>query len=407
MGQDSKLYLSKEKVLEWVTISALILFYISDSINKYLKYSELDFQRVSVVVRAFYELVFILLIIVFINRKKIEGAITLVIFTGTFLLSILLYFIFIDTRIEIPEHIIVFNKYIFTSIIFFAIYEINKYESVQKRVTKVLENIFLLNACLAILGLVLDIRLFETYLGVDYRFGYDGLIVAQNEATFFYFLSLSYFYHLWQYRSGSIWKFIIVLISCVILGTKGYYVFMVFLALYHMYAHPNKVRNWVIVGGGLFATLLYVFTNFEKFQFFTYLVQKDGWVTMALSGRDLLFMEHFFPELMSWSPIQWIIGGHDTIIHLIEMDLFDMFLSFGIFGSALFLFLQFKTIFNFNYKYHFPIFFVFSYLFLAGLGGHFFASAVNSLNVVLVALSFQHYYDQLSKSKLSKNSVSA
>jgi hypothetical protein len=407
VGDKSKIYLSKEKVIEWVTLTALVLFYVSDAINKYLKHIDFGYERVSVITRAFYELLFIGLIILFVNRKKLEGILGLVIFTATFLLSIGLYFVFIDSKINIPEHIIVFNKYIYVFIIFFAIYEINKYPSAQKRVTKLLENIFLLNALLAISGAIFDFPLFKTYLGVDYGCGYDGVFVAQNEATFYCFLSLTYFYHLWQFKSGPIWKFLVVLVSCIILGTKGYYIYLVFIAVYHMYAHPNKIRNWTIIGGGLLTTILYVVINFDQFDFYAHHLKKYGLLTMALSGRDELFRENFMSEIWKWSPIQYLIGGHDRVAHMIEMDLFDMFLSFGFFGSALFLFLYFKTIFNFNYRYHFLIFFVCSYYFLAGLGGHFFASAVNSLNVVLVCLSFQHYYDQLSDSKLVEKTESA
>ncbi len=363
---------------------------------------EVGFDRVSVFSRAGFEAVFLILIIVYPNRKKLEGLSLITILTGLFLLSIVLYSVFISSALNIAEHLVVYNKYIFVFVVFYALYELKFHDMALKHVAKVLEFIFILNAMLALSGLIFDLPVFGTYLSRWERFGYDGFIVAQNEATFFCFLSLSYFYQSWQFRNEKGWKFIVVLASCLIIGTKGYYIFLVFLALYHMYAHPNKIRNWTIIGGGLIATFSYVIFNFDQFEFYAHHLKKYGLLTMALSGRDELLIEHFTAEIYSWSPIQYFIGGHDLIIHLIEMDFFDLVLSFGLIGTILYLFVQFRTIFNFPFKFHFPIFFVCCYYFLAGLGGHFFGSAVNSLYVVLVCLILQKYYETLASGKAEK-----
>ncbi len=392
------LVLREEGIIDFIFISALILFFFSDAANKYLVYRGADFTRISIIVRAVYELIFFLLIMLFINKSRLQfliffGALFLIFATGQLMVAN-----HSEGKYNFMENINIFNKYLFVLIIYFAIYKYQYYQANFKRLIKVLDIIFIANSILIIIGFVFRIRMFSTYIlynAFTYKFGYSGLIPVQNEATLFLFLGLSFYYYRYLIlsRVEDKWKFICVFVSAFLLGTKGIYIFLFLLFVYHFFK-KTSIRQKKIAGYvALFLALaIFIFfqTGYSRILFGYYLREFNEfglWHTL-LSGRNTFFGYKLLEILSSWNPLNFFIGGQDQSKYLMEMDLVDAFLFFGLIGTCLMFVFYFKTLFRFTLKNSFFSFFVFSFFLIAFFAGHFFASAVNALYLCVVSLFF-------------------
>ncbi|HZY80883.1 MAG TPA: hypothetical protein VFE50_15270, partial [Cyclobacteriaceae bacterium] len=92
--------------------------------------------------------------------------------------------------------------------------------------------------------------------------------------------------------------------------------------------------------------------------------------------------------LSHWTFVNYLFGGEDPMNFLVEMDFFDLFLFMGLVGFVIYFVLLFSTVFRFNKKQPFHLFFVTIYLTLAFLGGHFFSSVINAVYLCLICMFF-------------------
>jgi hypothetical protein len=379
--------------------SALYIFFISDACNKILYLLHSDFYRVSILFRSLYEGLFFLLILLFINETRL---LFLKIFLSSFILFIagqLIIFFKAGYDYNFPENISLFNKYFFVFIIFFAIYKLLYYPDKLQKILKAFERVLLINSVATFIGFFLQIDLLRTYTDNDFRYGYSGFIPAQNEATLFFFIAISYFYYQHFILKIKSKKFYFVLLSCFLLGTKGIYLFLVLLLIFHFLYHSSLKTKLIslftalsLLGGCLW--YLTTESSQKVLGYFIYQAQRTGWLNTMLSGRNTHISTKGTDILYDWTIPNYFIGGMDQTKVNFEMDFFDLFFFLGIIGSTIFLALYFSSIFKFNILKPFNFFFVISFFAIAFFAGHFFASAINALYLCIISLYLyqtQHY----------------
>ncbi|WP_299824556.1 hypothetical protein [uncultured Pontibacter sp.] len=382
---------SEEKLVYWVVKTALVLFFISDVLNRILIYYEFDFSA-SLYVRGFYELVFISIIAVYSNRSRTSFFITILILFCFFAAGIIAFSLNYPDDFNTLFHLSVFNKYIFVFIIYQAINSLKNKPTYIDNLVALLENIFVLNSVIVIIGAAFQIDLLRSYPGErSLRFGYIGFIPAVNEATLFYLIGLSLAYYRRYILNIETKKFYVIVVASLLLGTKAIYLIIVSLLLLHL-ARTSKFKTKVYVISTIlilaFAVKLYLGTPDAqvRFNLFYRLANEYGIMSMLLSSRDILLQTRFLANTDYWGIVNYLFGGQNQLRFLIEMDLFDMMLFFGIIGSILYLSLFFSSLFTFKKNRYFNLYFILIYFTIAALGGHFFASALNALYLALAVL---------------------
>src|ERR1051326_5004337 len=89
--------------------SALILFFIADACNKFLYLSHVPFFRVSILFRSIYEVLFLLLILVFLNRVRVLFLQIFLILFGLFLAGQIFLSNNVYYEYNLKENISLFN----------------------------------------------------------------------------------------------------------------------------------------------------------------------------------------------------------------------------------------------------------------------------------------------------------
>lgn len=386
------------------------MFFIADATNKYLDVHGSG-QSVSIFARFVFEIIFIALALSIANKRIVELYIGLAIILVFFLLGqFTLLSKMAQTMGDFAVNVKIFNKYIFALLIYPIVeYVFGKREDLLLKLVYCFYILFLINIIIAIAGLLLDLEIVRSYPFRD-RFGFSGLIPKRNEATLFYVLgvTVSYVRFVVLGRKERL-LFLLSILGAILLGTKGIYIFLVFLFLFHFRANKNFLRNFfiVIILGIIIGVIIFPQTTI--YQYYSSQAERVGLTTMLLSGRDIIFYNEITRTVGDWNIINFLMGGQNQNIKAFEMDFLDLFFFFGLLGAIIYLLLTMKFIFAGRYKLPFQMFFMFSYFFLAFFGGHFFASAVNALYFVIVAIYINRsnaLYDPALNLKLNNNDTS-
>lgn len=259
----------------------------------------------------------------------------------------------------------------------------------REKLSVVFEYIILCNALLVFIGLVFDIKIFNTYLGS--RFGFNGLFVTSATSSYVYALTLIYL--LAKYKSNLLKKLsnIIIIGSMFCIGTKVSYLFLIcFFAVY--FWKYTKLNKTIVFSGviGLGVISLYVF--FFKFGIFNEIREKDGLVSSIMSYRDELLLERTIPYIQEhWSTLNYMFGGVSDLTTKSQIEFIDIFYFFGIFGGVLYYSIFFKAFLVVKLEIHIAI--LLSLLFIIVLlAGNF--SVTASIAIYLVVLSEYLKYNE-------------
>lgn len=400
------------KNLGFLISSALILFYMSDALNKYFQVRSSivnaegeifrDSLSVSIFFRLVFEVVFLYLIVRFYDKKRKQGLMLIGGLFFSFIIGNLLFLLnYYDSNYSLSHHLTSFNKYIFVFIIFYAIKDIvNNTEAIDK-IYKILKKIYFVNSCLILVGLLLNINLFKSYYNQEYRYGYNGLIPSINEATLFYMTGLSLFYFNYITQKKDFWLLVLCILASLLMGAKAMYLFLFLLLAYHILFKANywqKVVSTIIIIVGTITLIPFLLRDKYSYlyDFFIYQYEKNGLLQTLTSGRSLFVITRFIENLEYWNFFNFLFGGTDQFKFYIEMDFFDLFLFFGAVGFVLFFVLYFKTLFGKLKRNTFRLFFCFSFFLIAFLAGHFFSSALNALYLNITVLYMIAHEKQIS-----------
>lgn len=363
-----------------VSLLALVIFFISDALTKILDI------KISIYSRVLFEFLFIIYLIKYLNYKKYKYLTILILLFSTMFIGLFILIIHGNTfpTFSIMFQFSVFNKMIFIFLIFLFLSDLKKIYI--EKLIKIFTYLILINSIIIILSYIGDIKVFSSY-GESGRFGYSGIINATNEASYFIIIGLSLLYYQFRFLNKNTIKFIFVLLSTFVVGTKAVYMFLILLFLFDfIYFFRIKKTFYLIF------TIFLIFYFFlseiilaleDNFQYILSFYDRLSLFSFLISSRDILFQTRFDLLTHSWTDLNIIFGGSDLKAYYFEMDMIDVFVIFGLpFG-----FLYFYLYFNAFYIQHtFAKFIVLVLFGLAMLGGHFFGSAVNALYLVLFVL---------------------
>lgn len=386
-----KLRLQEKSIALFLLTTGVVLNYVFDGLNKIGKLHIPVLSRSAIIYRLLFEIICILLILIFLNKKRLSWLSVFVYFIICFIIGNIYIKYIIGIDIVLLEQFIYFNRYFFIFFVFFATYKAIKNRFQLNIAINSFKKIFLLNGVLAIFGLLFSIKLFSTFPTGVKRFGYDGLIYAQNEASIFYLLGLFVFYYDWRYKKRPLKNLIFVLFLCLLTGMKAVILGIGLLASFHFFSTVNLKKLLYIIFGSIAGAAI-IILSFSKlkilFAYYYYFFINKGFIFTILGGRNTFIESRVIPYLEKWGGINYLIGGQNISnitdnLALVEMDFIDLFLFFGAINAAFFLWFYKKHIIG-GIKNKFFLFVVCLFFLLAFFSGHFFTSSVNPIFIIIV-----------------------
>jgi len=198
-----------------------------------------------------------------------------------------------------------------------------------------------------IVGASLSIDLFRSYQAdVQIRSGYKGIVYAQNEAAALVVAAtaLGYLHALvrgWTWRS-------MLLVGCMIVasgltGTKGAMLGAMGVTCAYFFARYNAIKaSWyaglVLTVLAIAATSAYFFVpavnqavdlSLRYFEYRSGHTDDDVVLTLLLSGRNLK-LANVWTDVQANGYIALLTGGHPVVRYMVELDVFDLLLAFGV-----------------------------------------------------------------------------
>lgn len=374
----------------FLLVIAFVTFYFVDGLGKILQRSGSDFYRYGAFLKAFFEIFALGFSIITISRSKINLLSSLLYFLIAFLLG--QYFL----SINFPELLFFENfntlfKYLFPFIIFLIAIEVINYKKYPSLIFKYYRLILTINSLFIILGFLFKIEVFNTYDG-PWRFGYDGLIFAQNEATYVFIFAVTTVYYRRFYLNINESFFWIVLLPSLLVATKGVYLYLVLLLLFHVFKRVSLKNiltfgiTFLVLGYFSFSTAINkIFMN--SYNIFIYMYDQGGIWNALLSGRNQYIDSKLTPLIFEqWSIPNFLFGGQDVVSHYIEMGFIDLFLFFGLFGFILYLYIFYSIFKMVPFQKDFKIFFGICLFLIIATAGHFFESGIAGLHFIFLIL---------------------
>lgn len=250
-------------------------------------------------------------------------------------------------------------------------------------ILKILVFIFLINCMFSWFGFFFGVELFRTYghiadidAGwVDQRFGYDGFLLEQNNATYFYIIGLVACYWLYSIKKMNLLLLLFGYISCFIVGTKSLYAAVFLLSILALFK-SKKTRVSILL---IFLVIFLVW-----FMFSTSIIDRLNFslINSALSGRLNNYISHVYPLLERIDMFQFLLGfqGGDPKKYLVEMELVDIFIFFGGLGGFVYIYICLKEIYSIikNSNLKLSIVSIFIILIVSVFSGHLFYDPVSS-----------------------------
>ncbi|UII81564.1 hypothetical protein [Flagellimonas sp. CMM7] len=387
-----KVKIEEKQLAVFILTTGLVLNYIVDGVNKVCSIYLPILSRSAIIYRALLQILCIVIIVLFVNKKRVSWLLSFLFFLACFFISNLYLKYIVGIDVYLIEQFIYFNKYFFIFFLFFATYKVLAESSYLEKFIEVFKKVFLFNGFLALVGALLSIKAFFIVPEGPSasRFGYDGLIISGNEASIFYLLGLFVIYKDWRFKKRGFNFFLLAIVFCFLTGMKAVLLGMALLFFYHLFTTISikKLIGIFSLMSAMFLTLfLYAPKIRDLFGYYFYFLKEKGFVFMFTGGRNTLIDSRVLPFLENWDIINYLIGGQnisniEDFLSLTEMDIIDLFLFFGVINGVLFL-LLYKTQIVSKVKNTFYLFCVGVFILLAFFAGHFFTSSVNPIYIIV------------------------
>ena len=245
----------------------------------------------------------------------------------------------------------------FTFIIVFKKLKLSQFMRIEI-IIKVTLIVYMLSV---VLGGAFGIEAFESYNNVG-RFGYKGVIIAQNEASGLVLASLLICgYNFSRGCADGYDKalFILATLGSLMLGTKAAAVlpFLVLSIIIVSRKGYIKALPYVLGSMVLFFVVLFLAVKYipavnsavsDSLAYFIYQYEfyaKGNIVTLILSGRDNKF-EFAVSNYIFENPLYLILGGYPAGLYSVEVDFIDLAFIFGGPLFSVYLFYFHKEFFN-------------------------------------------------------------
>ncbi|PKP25095.1 MAG: hypothetical protein CVU03_09710 [Bacteroidetes bacterium HGW-Bacteroidetes-2] len=366
----------QKSINKYIAPVLLIVFFLSEAYGKIANRYFYDKSDIAKYIKFIVLLLLISASVKYLRQLKLIG---------------LLFLLFLLGQLTITngfqnEIIVVFVKFLFPLFIF--LYFNNNLESSnnKKLLFKTFEWLMVINSILMLIGILLSIKLFKTYQGS--RFGYNGAFFAASTGSYAYIITLMYFLLSYKEKVIKNWKFILIFISCIFIGTKAVYLAMAFTIVYIIIISKIPFKKTLLVVASL-SVLLLAYYFFFHFGIFNTIRQKESLFTALMSYRDEQFWEITLPYIKeNWTWINYLIGGVTDFDLRSQMDLIDVFFFWGILGGALYLHLFFRLFLPFKMNRTGWVFISFL-AFIVFLAGNFFVYSFVALFLVVLKLILQ------------------
>jgi hypothetical protein len=367
-----------------------VLFYLSDGIAKIVLRSGEGHTPYSAILKGFFEIMILVYAIITLKKTKAYFLFAMFLLAGCFLIGQFFLSLSFD-EINFMQNFNTLFKYLFPLILYLLAIDIIAYGKYPWQLFKSYKVILTINSVLILIGLLSGIKFLETYPGI-YRFGYDGLILAQNEASFIFIFAIATVYYRRFYLKINEHFFWIILIPSLVVATKAVYLFIVLLLLFHIVKRVS-LKKLIIYGVFSLALGYFLFSTsinkilINSYDVFMYGYNRGGLLYALLSGRDIYLKSKLEPLLFEhWSLPNLFFGGQDVIAHYIEMGLIDLFLFFGIIGFSIYLYIYYKLFNLLSFRKDFKIFFGLTLLIIIATAGHFFESGIVGVHFIFILL---------------------
>ncbi len=378
----------------------IILMFVADGINWLLKYYQAPFFRISIFVRALAQLYFLVLLLR--RRRGLNIWIMMCFFYLVFLIgslaSIDLY------QRNWVESFSVINKMLFFFVCLGVFRLYFKTTESRDQLFKVFEFLVLVEAFTVIIGFIFHLDVLSSYgsgtPGFD-RFGYKGLIPAQNETSGFFIIA--FFYFLWKIvrLNRGMLQFLTVFVAALLTGTKTSFilvgVLLLYLARWLMGKRIKRIRMYIVVSVFLVALVALLAHDYilalvqPTIGFYVDKVRNLSWSPLEtfLSGRTLKTKRFFSDYWPHFGFLNYLFGGHDLPIFWTETDLVDVFISLGLVGGVVFYYCYLKALlFNTKGVRFTHLLFVITWLGASTIAGHLVFSAINGAYLAILILAF-------------------
>ncbi|MCF6297286.1 MAG: hypothetical protein L3J08_04760 [Flavobacteriaceae bacterium] len=348
------------KISPYILGTLLVVFYLTEAFSKI---SELFTGEYSLLSRAT-KLICIIFFSIFILKKSPRKSLAVIVIP---------VFIYIIGNFFLPQgytynSIVTLGKYLFPIILYIFS---DKITNNRTFLFNVFEKLIIANSILIILGFIFNIEMFQTYDGD--RFGYNGLLLTSATSTYVYIIS--FFYFLTKNQQKILTKdkkFLFILISTLLIGTKSLYISFFFISFFFAYKNIKPSYRhpllYVCFLGGSF--LFYIV--FYKIGMFSKIRESHGLLSSILSYRNELFINDTLPFIkQNWTFPNYLFGGVNDIETRTEMSLIDLFYFFGLIGGLWYLYIYYKSYFTFKKNFTIKVF-LFLIILISTLAGNFF-----------------------------------
>ena len=380
-----------------VILISIGMMFLSDAATTFLQYFQSPFSRVSLVVRLGLEIIYIVLLLARLRE-------TFRFFIGAAILTLCFSVSLVTGGLIFPdyawgENLIIFNKLLW---LFMSWYVLKTYiQNPQKQRTLFLiyEGIIFIQSMSIFLGFLFKIPAFASYEA--YRFGYKGLLPAQNETSFFYIIA--FFYCALQVSRYQRCRLLLLIttVAAAMTGTKLGFSIPILLIVFVVFIwgiRPSKstwsiiagmslvalvvLMNWQVIYDRVVPTIVYYSSRAEQGRSMVYLIT---------SGRIDLF-SHASEYVQKYSFLA-LIGGYNTAGQFIEMDPVDIFLSIGLLGTIFYYYWLFILI-VWPIRLNLQLFFFAILVTASTVAGHFSYSAINGIYCAILMMLF-HSLDKV------------
>ncbi len=319
----------------------LIAFFISEALTKIGQFYKLEFYNFSALAKGSFCVFAIFYSLRHLTPQRRKILLFLLILTVFFLLGQLSFQKEFSPNL-IYENFIFFSRYVFIFILS-LLFSKDFFKSINSKYASIFEKIIIINSLLIIIGLIFDIRLFQTYK-YALRFGYSGLFIVPSLVSYFYALALTYFLHIYITKKEKLFELILVCCVCFLTGTKALLLFFILTGI-HFIIISKWYKKKIFYGSisVIILTLYFIKDSIygflkSKFHRLYEVYNEQDLITMLTSFRNQNLKEEFVPLIKeNWGFLNYLFGGTDFGKYRIEFEIFDVFLFFGIIGTLLFL----------------------------------------------------------------------
>ena len=386
--------------------------FLADGANSVLLNMGFAFYRVSIFVRLLVQIYFLSLLLRTRGGRQVWWLMLffyLVFLAGSMAALISLYS---TEEYDFLGNFRAVNKVIFFFICYEMIKQYFRAADERGRLFRVYEILILTQAVVIIVSFVFDIAVFRAYGGVDAptkRFGYQGLIPAQNEISAFFLGAFFFFLLKVVYLRRGIFELLITTVAALFTGTKVTLVLPVILILYllsytvgQFLKGRSRFRKVYLVIGIVFLSFLVIAVWQQDYllsriaptiSYYTYQAghhDPSGTLLSALmSPRRRQGIAEFFSEyLPRFNLLNYLFGGFNLVDWATETDPVDIFALLGLVGGAAFYYFYLRALIPAWTICPTRLVFVLTWLGVSTVAGHIAYTAINGTYLAILLLYF-------------------